>query len=136
MGNFSEVKAISVVLMIVTIPPLCGKRMDKAGKFMHFLVGMKTDIQSRRLLESATGSELGRVTLAGTIRNSTGLPGRQMRVLGSYAIVYLLNGGGRYEDARGCRKEVRAGDMILLFPELAHHYGPPPGGRCELTQMK
>ena len=92
---------------------------------------MNIDIQSRRLIESATGSPLGRITMAGTIRGSQGISGRRMRVLGSYAIVYLLNGAGRYEDARGCRKEVRAGDMILLFPDLAHTYGPPPGGQWD-----
>ena len=54
-----------------------------------------------------------------------------MRVLGSFAIVYIVNGGGRYQDARGYRREVRAGDMMLLFPELAHHYGPLPGGRWD-----
>ncbi len=92
---------------------------------------MEIDVQNRRLFESATGNPLGRITLAGTIRKGTGTAGSSMRVLGSYAIVYLLNGGGRYEDAHGCRKEVHAGDLILIFPELGHRYGPPPGGRWD-----
>lgn len=51
-----------------------------------------------------------------------------MRVLGSYALVYLLGGGGRFQDALGCQREVREGDLILLFPDVPHAYGPLPGG--------
>ncbi|CAN5443256.1 hypothetical protein BH11ARM2_BH11ARM2_25710 [soil metagenome] len=47
-----------------------------------------------------------------------------MRVLGSYAVVYVQNGGGGYRDANGVRQVVRAGDAIVLFPELPHAYGP------------
>lgn len=92
---------------------------------------MTIALQSRHLFQSATGSPLGRITLAGTIRGSPGLPAMPMRILGSYAIVYLVNGGGQYEDAKGCREEVRAGDLLLLFPDVAHRYGPAPGGRWD-----
>jgi len=51
--------------------------------------------------------------------------------LGSYALVYLVKGGGEYGDARGVRRPVRQGDLIWIFPELAHHYGPLPGGRWD-----
>ncbi len=74
---------------------------------------------------------MGQVTLMGTIRDSSGVPATPMRVLGSYAVVYLLGGGGRYEDARGVREEVAAGDLLLIFPDIAHTYGPLPGGRWD-----
>lgn len=92
---------------------------------------MSVAIQTRRLFESATGSPLGRITLAGTIRDNTGLVPKPMRVLGSYAIVYLLHGGGRYADARGRRHTVGPGDLLLLFPDIGHSYGPEPGGRWD-----
>jgi len=51
---------------------------------------------------------------------------RVMRVLGSYAIVFILEGGGLYRDANGYRQRVESGDLILIVPELAHKYGPGP----------
>lgn len=52
-----------------------------------------------------------------------------MRVLGSYAVVYVVAGGGRFRDGRGHRAEVDAGDLLMLYPEIPHAYGPRPGGR-------
>ena len=73
---------------------------------------------------NVSGSRLGRIQLSGLLRNSHGVSADPMRVLGSYAAVYLLDGSGRYVDANGVSRAVRAGDLILLFPELAHGYGP------------
>jgi hypothetical protein len=42
--------------------------------------------------------------------------------------VYLVAGSGNYRDARGIDVPLRAGDVILVFPEVAHSYGPEPGG--------
>ncbi|MDD5198819.1 MAG: AraC family transcriptional regulator [Terrimicrobiaceae bacterium] len=92
---------------------------------------MSIAIQTRQLFQSAAGCPLGRITLAGTIRKSTGSTTGPMRILGSYAIVYLVGGGGRYEDALGRRKEARAGDLLLLFPDIGHWYSPAPGGRWD-----
>jgi AraC-like DNA-binding protein len=47
-----------------------------------------------------------------------------LRVLGSYALVYLIDGSGRYRDENGLTLNVRAGDLFFLFPELGHTYGP------------
>ena len=46
------------------------------------------------------------------------------RLLGQYAIVYLVDGRGKYADTNGIRKNIGAGDMILLFPDIAHIYNP------------
>ncbi len=54
-----------------------------------------------------------------------------MRVMGSYALVYVLAGGGRFTDALGCRKEICEGDLVLIFPDVAHTYGPPRGGHWD-----
>lgn len=74
--------------------------------------------------KNAVRSPLGQVSLAGFIRNGRGIPRRPLRVLGSYALVYVVDGGGRFEDATGLELAVVAGDLLLIFPELAHTYGP------------
>jgi AraC-like DNA-binding protein len=71
---------------------------------------------------------LGRISMAGTIRHSGGTDPRTMRVLGSYALVYVVAGGGTFIDAAGYHQSIAAGDLMLVFPEIAHHYGPAPGG--------
>ncbi len=50
----------------------------------------------------------------------------KMRVLGQYAVVYVVDGGGFYEDVRGHWQRITAGDLILVFPTLGHRYGPVP----------
>ncbi len=44
-----------------------------------------------------------------------------------YALVLLTGGGGYYQD-QGGRQTVEAGQVIVVFPHLLHHYGPVPGG--------
>lgn len=71
-------------------------------------------------------SPLGGISLAGFIEHSRGLPAHPLRTLGSYALVYVIDGGGRYRDAAGLSRAVRAGDLLVLFPDLPHTYGPEP----------
>jgi AraC-like DNA-binding protein len=70
---------------------------------------------------------LGHLSLAGTLTKRDRSDFKSMRVLGSYAIVYLLEGSGHYRDANGISQRLRAGDLILIFPEIAHRYGPQRG---------
>ena len=88
---------------------------------------MSEAIETRLLFRNDARTPLGRLTMAGFIRNSAGVGDAVMRVLGSYAIVLLLEGSGRYQDATGRQLRVQAGDLLLVFPELGHHYGPGPG---------
>lgn len=81
------------------------------------------------LVRNATHSPLGFISLAGYMRKSSRvLPERPTRTLGSYALVYVLAGEGRFADAHGFEAAVGAGDLILMFPDIAHTYGPPEGG--------
>ena len=75
-------------------------------------------------LESPLRSPAGSVLLAGTLRNSRGIGAGGMRILGSHALVLLLRGSGAYQDARGRRAALRSGDLIHVFPDLPHSYGP------------
>ncbi|MCW5547414.1 MAG: helix-turn-helix transcriptional regulator [Opitutaceae bacterium] len=91
----------------------------------------ETGLAARVIPTAGTGSTMGGITLAGQLQASAGIGHGNMRVLGSYAVVYLLAGGGEFGDASGLRREVRAGDLLLLFPEVPHFYGPRPGGRWD-----
>lgn len=79
------------------------------------------------LFRSALRSPLGYIGATGTIFNSAGVGDNPMRILGSYAVVYLLDGSGQFRDANGFSSEVVAGDLILIFPDVAHCYGPTRG---------
>jgi AraC-like DNA-binding protein len=76
--------------------------------------------------QNAAASPLGRITLAGFgVRQTVALA--QPRTLGQFAIVYLVDGKGKYADANGIRKNLETGDMMILFPDIAHVYNPLPG---------
>jgi AraC-like DNA-binding protein len=50
-----------------------------------------------------------------------------MRVLGSYALVYMLAGKCEFGDGRGYRRTLGAGEALLLFPDVPHFYDPGAG---------
>lgn len=72
---------------------------------------------------------IGRISMTGRVPRTGPWPADQpMRRLGSFAAVYLLAGEGRYEDGAGRNRHVGTGDLIMVFPDLPHRYGPPAGG--------
>ncbi len=78
----------------------------------------------------AEPTRFGRITQVGLIRNSSGPAGQgPMRVLDSYALVYSIDGAAVYRDAATGPRAIGPGDVILIFPDQPHMYGPPPGGR-------
>jgi AraC-like DNA-binding protein len=48
------------------------------------------------------------------------------RILNHYTLVYISRGGGRFENNRGQSREIRAGNVMLLFPGVWHRYMPEP----------
>lgn len=74
-------------------------------------------------------SPLGQVADAAYVHNSTGVPSH--RILGSYALIFLTNGQGMYTDANHKPCPVSAGDAFILFPDIAHRYGPARSGRWD-----
>lgn len=69
----------------------------------------------------------GAVTLAGQSRANRGISRTNMRVLGSFALVYVVNGQCEFGDDRGLRRTIGVGDAFLLFPDVAHFYDPGDG---------
>jgi len=90
-------------------------------------MSIASEIKTRILFRNASQSKLGRITEAGLIHNSVGVPDNPMRILGCFAIVYILDGGGRYKDASGYQSIIKPGVLITLFPKVAHSYGPMEG---------
>ncbi len=86
---------------------------------------------SQRIATAGAYSPMGGITLAGQLTASEGTGHNPMRLLGSYAVVYLLAGGGDFSDALGRRQSVSAGDLLLIFPDVPHEYGPKPGGQWD-----
>lgn len=69
----------------------------------------------------------GELRLAGALENVPGLNPGAMRVLGSFALVYLIEVDGYYCDGAGRESRLTSGDFLLIFPDLAQAYGPRPG---------
>lgn len=72
-------------------------------------------------------SPLGSVTAAGQMFKTESQFKVPYRVFGRYAAMYVLDGGGVYQDDNGLVQTITAGDMIMVFPDLAHFYGPGRG---------
>ena len=67
-----------------------------------------------------------------TIENGAGVvPKRPLRVYPAYALVLITRGHGSYQDESGLDLSIQAGDAILVFPGLAHVYGPAPGTKWD-----
>lgn len=48
------------------------------------------------------------------------------RVLGTFQVVFILEGTGIFESKAHGRSEIRAGCIFLLFPQQWHRYAPSP----------
>jgi AraC-like DNA-binding protein len=86
-----------------------------------------TKIKPRIVFQTSAGSPLGRISLAGLLEDHAGVPEKPMRTLGNYALVYLLRGQGTFKDALGDRRTLLPGDLLTVFPEIPHWYGPNKG---------
>lgn len=96
-------------------------------------VPLDTKRRTQPWLQSPLRTPIGDIELAGLLRNITGISRSNMRILRRFTLVLMVEGQGYYEDARGTKLELRPGDVALIFPEIAHAYGPQPG--CDWTQI-
>jgi AraC-like DNA-binding protein len=83
--------------------------------------------RSRLFLQTSTVCNLGAVSIAGFVRNGRGVSLTKMRTFGNYALVYLLDGSGRMRFGKQATVPCRAGDLLFVYPEIPHGYGPGPG---------
>ncbi|MFA7345534.1 MAG: AraC family transcriptional regulator [Terrimicrobiaceae bacterium] len=92
---------------------------------------MARPTETRILFQNAAATPLGSIRLAGLIKQSHGRDQGTQRRLGSFALVYSLSGGCTYWDEQNGRRNIRAGDLIILFPEIAHRYGVGARGQWD-----
>lgn len=83
---------------------------------------------------NALSTPLGAITRAGFARHETVCVPRWRR-LDEYALVYLHEGEGVYFDANGVSQTLTPGDLIVVFPGLAHRYFPKPGTEWVSTHI-
>ena len=83
--------------------------------------------QSQNLYLNDIPTPLGQITSLGTIYRGTGTGRGVMRVYGTYAVAYFLEGMGQYSDANGFHHKIVPGDLVLVTPELPHRYTTRPG---------
>ncbi len=67
------------------------------------------------------------------IVNGPGIDPGAMRILRRFTLVLMVAGEGYFRDGRGASYDLKPGDVALVFPEIAHAYGPAKGG--EWTQV-
>jgi AraC-like DNA-binding protein len=88
---------------------------------------MATAFKNRLLFKSNTANPFGRV-VEGAVSVNAGWTGETpMRILGTFGIVYVLEGQCRYLQPDGSSRDLVSGDMMVLFPDVPHRYGPVPG---------
>ena len=86
---------------------------------------MRTEVASHIVFSHDSSTPLGQVKMAGILQDGGGVPKR--RVFGYYAIVYVTRGEGTFKDDTGLSFSLKPGDLLVLFPELGHTYGPAQG---------
>lgn len=79
-------------------------------------------------LQRSLRSTIGEIELAGMIVNGPGIAAGAMRILRRFTLVLMVEGRGYFHDSRGTKLELGPGDVVLVFPEIAHAYGPVAGG--------
>lgn len=76
---------------------------------------------------TTTDPTTGGIFFRGHLPKNHGIWHGPDRTLASFGLVYVYAGGGRYRDAHGVEASIQAGSLILLYPGIAHAYGPPAG---------
>lgn len=71
--------------------------------------------------------QFGAVLAVGDQRDSKGVMAPPMRILGHYAVVFLVRGSGSYQLRGREPLPCRQGDLLVVFPDIPHFYGPGPG---------
>jgi AraC-like DNA-binding protein len=82
-----------------------------------------SSLRTQAWLESPLRSPLGEIELAGLLRNEAWIDPARMRILRRFALVLVVEGRAYYRDDRGGARDLVPGDVIAIFPEIAHAYG-------------
>jgi AraC-like DNA-binding protein len=81
-------------------------------------------VESHLIFESESNTLPGFISAAGILLERYGIANRMQHPLGRYALVYVTAGQGSFRDGLGLSMIIHPGDLIFLFPEIGHQYGP------------
>ncbi|PTY08396.1 hypothetical protein DB347_02100 [Opitutaceae bacterium EW11] len=84
-------------------------------------------------LKSPLRTPLGEIQLAGLLHNVQGIDPVRLRTLSCFTLVLMVSGRGYYRDQNSIQHDLAPGNVILVFPGVAHAYGPVDNG--EWTQV-
>ncbi|MDB6079583.1 MAG: hypothetical protein JWO82_3330 [Akkermansiaceae bacterium] len=95
---------------------------------MYFLAMISHEELAGIVSFSGPSTPIGRVRFGGHLQGVGGTGFSHFRTYGMYALVLLAGrGAGRFRDQRGNDRRVGAGDLIVVFPDVPHQYGPEAG---------
>jgi len=99
------------------------------SRYLHVLSWAMSGVRSVPELVPfpALSSPLGKINFGGMVRGSKGTGFENYRLYGMYAVVIVTRGRGHYRDLNGYDCRLSVGDLIVVFPEVGHQYGPPEG---------
>jgi len=102
--------------------------MDEILDPMHFPAMETPEVPHGIVSRSGPSSPIGTLRFGGRLHRTGGTGFAKFRVYGMYALVLVTGeGAGRYRDDRGNDRRVTAGDLIIVFPDVPHQYGPESG---------
>ncbi len=76
---------------------------------------------------------VGGVRVLGTISAQTGYAPRRLRTVDHFGLVLVRSGHGYYRDGNGFKATLDPGNVVLIFPGLAHTYGADSSHSWEET---
>ncbi len=95
---------------------------------------MRPHADSSLNFRNALSTPIGAITLAAfALRQTAALKG--WRTFDQYAIVYLQEGTGTYQDGNGLHRALTPGDLMIIFPGFPHTYNPTPGTEWVTTYL-
>lgn len=98
--------------------------MDRMEDRMYFPDVSEFDFPTGIIPLAGPFTPIANAEFGGRLRGTAGTGFSRFRVYDVYALVFLLHGGGRYRDCRGIDRRLSAGDLVVVFPEHPHQYGP------------
>ena len=79
-------------------------------------------MENPRFFSSTEPHSLGQVIESADLKGNSGFAHSQLRSLDCFALVYVYRGFGCYQDELGVERRFEVGDLLLLFPGVAHCY--------------
>lgn len=110
--------------------------MVEMGIPLYILVSMENEPDiAQDWLKSPIETAIGTIWMAGHLRNTIHISKENMRILGKYALVLVLEGSAYYEDTGKNQAKLESGHAILVSPALPHAYGSRDGAVWKQTYV-